>query len=1146
MDKYVRMINARKELSRIILLLWLSLAALSSQAATSGSYVNIKTFTVEMQNASVKDVLDYIENNSKFIFFYTSGSIDTKRKVSVSVSTQPITTLLDQIFKNTNVKYDIDGYQIALKKADGAAASSAPSKASPAKRRVTGTVVDASNDEPLIGAPVTFDKNTPGVVTDIDGYFSIEMPAEGQLYISYLGFQPATVKPGDKNELTVRLNPDTNVLDEVVVVGYGTTTRKNLTTSIATVKTDKISKAANSSVSSMLLGRAAGLQATVSSTQPGGDINISIRGGGNPIYVVDGVIMPNSSLEAGSGETGLPDNVKRSALAGLNPGDIESIEILKDASAAIYGIGAADGVVLITTKKGAEGKPTITYEGSYSIQKRYNYGLNRLNSVEYMNLVNVFDKEKYLLNNNQYPYGNLAYDGKWTPVFSQDQIDNATDTNWQDYVLKTGHINNHSLTISGGTQKFKYYLGVNYFNEDGIIRNAGMERYSLRTNVTAQLFPFLRLSTIINLNKNKYENGLVGGDTGNQGNSASGSLYSALHYPTYLPVYDKNGEYTIFGRVPNPVATLDIIDESRQSSYYANFAMDVDIIKNMLSVRLVYGLNHETGRRTSYIPKDVYFGLVKKSRGSLGYIERQYETMEGMINFNHNFWNALDFNAVVGMGRYVDKGNDMTVSYQNANDMIQDTNLGAADGPFVPSSYKYENEKRSQFARASFILFDKYVLAATVRRDGTDKFFDNKKYSWFPSVSGAWKISQEKFLRNLTWLNLLKVRASYGVTGSDNLGTSLYGTVGVSREDIKFSNGSVTYVPFVLQGGSYDDVTWQKTTMKNFGIDFVVLNNRLSGNFDIFRNDVTNMLGTAYTSLLNMYPTRPVNGAHYKRTGVELSLNSENIRTSDFTWTTSLALSHYRANWVERMPNYDYKTYQQRENEPMSAYYYYNTTGIINADRSNMPESQRSLPIDAQKPGFPIIDDRNGNGVIDEGDIYMDDLLPKLYYGFGNTFIYKNWDLDIYMYGQLGVEKYNNTKAANCSAGNLSSGISAANPTDYAFTAWNSQTNPNGTTPGVATKDVTMPGNAGIKLFYEKADFLRVRNITLGYTFDARKWKCFKGYMQSLRLYADVQNPFTFTGFTGDDPEIVIASSLLSGCNYPQLRTYSFGAKIIF
>ena len=1144
MEYCIRMINAKKELCKMILLLCLCLVPLSSLAAKSNDYTDSKVFTVQMANVPVKDVLNYVEKNSKFIFFYANGTLDIKRKVSVNVSNQPVMTLLDQVFKGSDVKYDIDGYQISLKKVDSKTVNSTEEPVK--KRKVTGLVVDASNDEPLIGAPVYFDKNTHGVVTDIDGFFSIEIPEGAQLHFSYVGFLPTTVTPDKSDELTVRLEPDNKLLDEVVVVGYGTTTRKNLTTSIATVKTDKISKAANSSVSSMLLGRAAGLQATVNSTQPGGAINISIRGGGNPIYVVDGVIMPNSSLEAGSGETGLPDNVQRSALAGLNPGDIESIEILKDASAAIYGIGAADGVVLITTKKGAEGKPTITYEGSYSFQKRYNYGLNRLNSNEYMNLVNVFDKEKYLLNNNQYPYGNVAYDGKWTPVFSQAQIAAATDTDWQDYVLKTGHINNHSLTISGGTEKLKYYLGVNYFKEDGIIRNAGMERYSLRTNVTGQLFPFLKLATIVNLNKNTYDNALVGGDTGNQGDSASGSLYSALHYPTYLSVYDKYGEYTIFGRVPNPVATLDIKDQSRQSSYYANFAMDIDIIKQMLSVRLVYGLNNESGRRTSYIPKDVYFGLVKKSRGSLGYVERQYETMEAMVNFNHHFGKFLDFNAVVGMGRYVDKGNGMTVSYQNANDMIQDTNLSAADGPFNPTSYKYENEKRWQFARASFIILDNYVLNATLRRDGTDKFFDNKKYSWFPSVSVAWKMSQEKFLRNLTWLNLLKLRASYGVTGSDNLGSTLYGTVGVSREDIKFSNGSVTYVPFVLLGGSYDDVTWQKTTMKNIGLDFALFNNRLSGSLDIFRNDVTNMLGYAPTSLLNMYPLRPINGAHYKRTGVELSLNTENIRTSDFTWTTSLALSHYNANWVERMPNYDYKTYQKRKNEPMSAFYYYNTTGIINADRSNMPESQRSLPADAQKPGFPIVEDRNGNGVIDEGDIYMDDLLPKLYYGFGNTFVYKNWDLDIYMYGQLGVEKYNSTNAANCSAGNLSSGISAGNPTDYAFTVWNSQTNPNGTTPGVATKDVTTPGNAPIKLFYEKADFLRVRNITLGYTFDARKWTFFKGYLKSLRLYADVQNPFTFTGFSGDDPEIVVATGMLSGCNYPQLRTYSFGAKIIF
>ncbi len=1144
MDKVLSMKCIRKGIPRLMLFILLSVVSVPMHANANGDRVDNKVFTVSVKDRPVKEVLDYIEKHSEYVFFYSPKAINTSRKVSVNVSNQRITFLLDKIFAGTDVKYDIDGYQISLKSVP--ASKKNKNEVRPTVRKITGKVIDASNKEPLIGAVVQLEKGGIGVSTNIDGAFSLDVPEDRNLLVSYIGYVPQTIKPGNKTDLEVSLVPDNKLLDEVVVIGYGTTTRKNLTTSIASVKPDKVSKAANSSVSSMLLGRAAGLQATVNSTQPGGDINISIRGGGNPIYVVDGVVMPNSSLEPGSGETGLPDNVKRSALAGLNPGDIESIEILKDASAAIYGIGAADGVVLITTKKGAEGKPSITYEGSWSLQKRYNYGLNRLNSRDYMNLVNVFDKEKYLLNNNQYPYGNIAYDGKWSPVFSQSQIDSAIDTDWQDYVLKSGQVNNHSITISGGTQKLKYYLGLNYFQEDGIIRNAGMRRYSLRTSVTAQLFPFLKLTAIVNLNDNKYENALVGGDTGNQGNSAAGSLYSALHYPKYLPVYDDRGDYTIFGRVPNPVATLAIKDESRQKSYYANFAVDLDIIKKMLSVRFIYGVNNENGRRTSYVPKDVYFGLVKKSRGSLGYVERQNETLEGMINFNHTFWDALDVNAVVGMGRYVDKGNGMTVSYQNANDMIQDTNLGAADGPSTPTSYKYENEKRSQFARASFILFDKYVLAATLRRDGTDKFFDKKKYSWFPSVSVAWKLSQESFLRDLDWLGMLKLRASYGETGSDNLGSTLYGTVGVSREDVKFSNSSVTYVPFVLLSGSYDDVTWQKTTMKNIGLDFSVLDDRLSGSFDVFRNDVTNMLGYAPTSLLNMYGLRPINGAHYKRTGVELSLNSRNIQTQDFTWTTSLALSHYRANWVERMPNYDYQTYQKRENEPMSAYYYYNTTGIINVDRSNMPDSQRSLPLDAQKPGFPIIEDKNGNGVIDEGDIYMDDLLPKLYYGFGNTFTYKNWDLDIYMYGQLGVEKYNNTHAANCSSGNLAAGISAANPTDYAFTAWNSQTNPNGSSPGIAMKDVTMPGNAPIKVFYEKADFLRIRNITLGYTFDARKWKIFKGYLKSIRLFADVQNPFTFTGFSGDDPEITVASNMLSGCNYPQLRCYSFGVKIQF
>lgn len=765
--------------------------------------------SLKMNNVSVKEAMTQLKNKSGYSFVYKVGDLDTKKIVSVKA--EQLNEAIDQILYGQNVVYEVKGKNIIVQKGQPRPKVVKGDK----KRKITGVVNDL-NGEPIIGATVKEKGDVNGTATDLDANFTLEVSPGAILEVSYIGYQPQEVKVGDRTTLAITLIEDQQVLDEVVVVGYGTTSRKNLTTAIATVKTEKISKAANSSVASMLLGRAAGLQATVNSTQPGGEINISIRGGGNPIYVVDGVVMPNSSLEVGSGETGLPDGVKRAALAGLNPSDIESIEVLKDASAAIYGIGAADGVILITTKKGVEGKPRITYEGSYSVQKRYSYGMNRLNSQEYMNMVNLFGKENYLFINEQYPYGNVGYDGKWTPVFTSEQIANATTTttDWLSYVLKTGQVNNQNLTISGGSKTLRYYLGLNYYDEDGVVRNAGMQRYSLRTNISAQLFSFLKLTTIANLNHNKYSNSTVGGDTGNQGNSAAGSLYTAMNYAPYLAIYDNMGEYTIFGREPNPLAALQIRDGSKQSSYYVNFALDIDIIKDMLSAKLLYGVNKENGKRSAYIPKDVYWGLVRKSRGSLGYNERQYETMEGTLSFRHKFWNMIDVNAVAGMGRYLDKGTGMTVSYQNANDMINDSNLAAADGPFSPTSYKYENEKRSQFLRASFDVLDRYVLTGTLRRDGTDKFFPDKKYSLFPSASVAWKMSNESFMQHLSWLNLLKVRASYGVTGSDNLGTSLYGIIGISREDVKFSNSGVTYVPYALQSANYSDVTWQKTAMK--------------------------------------------------------------------------------------------------------------------------------------------------------------------------------------------------------------------------------------------------------------------------------------------------------------------------------------------
>ena len=296
-----------------------------------------------------------------------------------------------------------------------------------------------------------------------------------------------------------------------------------------------------------------------------------------------------------------------------------------------------------------------------------------------------------------------------------------------------------------------------------------------------------------------------------------------------------------------------------------------------------------------------------------------------------------------------------------------------------------------------------------------------------------------------------------------------------------------------------------------------------------------------------MHGTRPINGGHYKRTGVDVSLNSLNLQTHNFKWTSQITMSHYNAVWIERMPNYDYQKYQKRKNEPMNAFYYYKTTGIIDMDKSNMPESQRSLGPAACMPGYPIVEDKNGDGIIDVNDSYMDNMLPKLYFGFGNTFTWKNFDLDIFMYGQLGVKKWNDAYSYSADAGNLSRGVDAHNVGIYSYNIWNTQTNTNGYFPGIAiSKSVALPENLGFDYTRENASYIRVRNITLGYNLGPKELSVFKGYIRGIRVFVDFQNPLTFTKYKGYDPEINTSSSNLTGGQYPQMRVYSIGAKLTF
>lgn len=1009
--------------------------------------------------------------------------------------------------------------------------------------KVTGRVTDEA-EESIIGAAIRVVDGTIGTISDYDGNFVLDVPKGATIEVSYVGYVPKRIQVTVGKVYTIVLKEDTKLLDEVIVTGYGAVSKKNLTTSIVKVKADEVNKAATSNMSQMLLGRAAGLQATVASAQPGGGINISIRGAGTPIYVVDGMVMPGDALEGDSGgsTTVMPSSINRSGLAGLNPEDIESIEVLKDASASIYGIGAANGVVLITTKKGKEGKVKVTYEGNVSLVKNYPY-LDMLDAPSYMKYVNAFGREQYMHDHNMGAYGSIPYDNGFPDVFSNNDIASAKTTNWRDLVLKDGSISKHNITVQGGTKTLNYYLSGNYIQQFGTVSNSEMERFTLRSNVSAQLTSFLKLTTAFNINRNIYQNGTVGGASNGRGEQASGALAAALSYLPNMPVRDENGNYTLFKIIPNPVAMEDIQNESKNNGYNINFTVDVDIIKNMLAAKFLFGYNNENSERNVYIPSDIYFDQMYKSRGAVNRNERYNTTIEGTISFNKAFGENFRMDAVVGMGRYLNKYTGLGVSYTDNNDILANDNIGAAAGTFTPSSYRREDEKRSQFARASFDLFDKYVIAGTLRRDGTDKFFKGKKYCWFPSVSIAWKIFNEEFMRDIEWVNLLKLRASYGVTGNDNLGSTLYGSYDAFGTHVMFNENSIKYIPYYLKSQDYPDVTWEKTVMKNIGLDFSLLNDRISGSFDYFWNDITDMLGYANSNGLSMFGSYPINGAHIRRYGWDATLNTVNVTTKDFKWTSVLTLSHTNAIWKERMPNHTYNEYQIRKDEPVNARYYYRTNGLVNADKSNMPSYQ---PEAYQKPGCPIIVDLNGDGQITVEDVDMKNVNPSIYWGLGNTFTYKNWDLDIFIYSQLGVEKYNDIYSWTSGRG---LGNQTNNMSVYIKDVWHSELNPNGTIPGIAYEmaSVSLPGGAGTDIGYENSSFVRVRNITLGYNFKSNQLGTLSKFISSIRVYADVQNPITITGYTGFDPEVNTGGSYKGGkAEYPQTRTFSLGAKLSF
>lgn len=1013
------------------------------------------------------------------------------------------------------------------------------------QQTITGKVTDESN-VPLPGVNVVLKGTGTGTITDTDGNYGIAVPDENSILVfSYVGFLSEEITVGSQTTIDISLIPDITGIDELIVIGYGTTLKSDITTSVVKVTPDEIPKSANSGVSDLLFGKAAGVQVQQYSSQPGGQIDLSIRGRDNPLIVIDGIVIPNDALESGINHAEI-NNENRGNFGNLNPEDIESIEILKDASAAIYGVNAGDGVILITTKKGKEGEMRINYNGSRSYAQNYPY-LEPLSGTEFMEYFNTFERDMYLAGFDMEPFGPNTPD--YEPAYSEEDINNALNTDWVGEILRPGSIDNHNLSVSGGTEKVSYYVSGGYYNQIGTVKNSDMRRFNGLFDITFKPNKYFTLNASANGSTSRFNNSVAGWQTGGAGGDGYTALQAALAYPTYLPIKDPNtGEYTQWGIIGNPVAQLSIKDKSKNSAILAKTSLEINFIPEVLSGKILYGNNYEQSLRDFYIPSDVNWFNNYRSRGSIQESYRSTQTFETYFTFRKEFADIVNVNIVAGYGEYVRSEYGWGVQVFDILDLF---NTDKIDGAITNgNSWRTKNKIRSYFTRGTFDILDRYVVEAAWRYDGVDQFFPDQKFASFPSVSVGWKISNESFMDNVGVFDLLKLRASIGTTGKNLPQGVAYGLFSSGGDLIPFEDGNVIYIPYMLTSLDVPTLTWEKTIMKNIGLDFEMFSSRVSGSFEWFQDDVTNLIrygdpsptnaGAVNTPALSMVATQPVNGGHQRRRGIDVAIEGDVMRTQNFMWNLALNISHYSYKWVERFKEDDRTTYLNVD-DPVRAIYAFETEGIIQLG-DTPPDFQ---PATAITPGSPIFIDQNGDDVLDSADVLVYDQTPKASIGLNNTFRFWNFDLSIYLYGQLGAYRQNYSlnwaNARNFVAG---SSAGAQNATVEIKDAWSTE-NPGGTLPGSTYNESTL-GNIGNTVNWgsdytiSKANFLRARNITLGYTFKPKK------YINSLRLYFDIQNAFIITKYKGADPEIETPAVKGGAAPYPMARTYSLGLNINF
>ena len=1145
------------------------------QTMANDAYSQQARISIDISGAKLIDVLDEIEQRSEFYFLYNEKLIDTERKVSIDATNKKIDVILDQLFNGTDVEYTITDRKIIL------APVNLPGE-DQQKKTVTGKVTDETN-APLPGVTVVIKGTSQGTVTNVDGIYRIPGVQEGDILVfSFVGMLTQEVVVGEQTNVDIAMKTDAIGVEEVIAIGYGTQKRRDITGAVASVKGETLNILPSSSVEQKLAGRAAGVQVTQGSGIPGAGASIRVRGVGTvnnaePLYVVDGIILGNVNS---GGQTSI------SPLSMLNPNDIESIDILKDASAtAIYGARAGNGVVIITTKRGSAGTMNISFHTYAGVNIMEKDKVKMLTGPEW---AGYYDNLRKINNQDGYPGQDFVQ-----------SVINGTDYetwNWMDYGTRNGTTQNYDLSLNSGSEKSQVYASLNYFDQTGIMINSDLKRYNMRLNSDHKISDKLTFGETLTISRTSANT--IGNLDAN--NNTRDWLRRLLDANPYKRPYAEDGNYAGTSDFYDPQldhdnehALWDMEQRYRREDdtrIWGSVYGEWEMIEG-LKFKTTVSVDWSTGKNESRVPNQRIEGnaTTDTESNSLSFSQSDNQTwfIENNLTYNktfkdHSLTALIAYQAQNGLYRGFSAGNSYFVDtdYWFFSRPQLMTDITDSEGNIItsiprkyPSVGNYQSEQAvvSWFGRLIYSFQDKYLLTATLRYDGSSKFGSEKRWGTFPAVNAGWRITEEPFMQNFDKISNLKLRAGYGVSGSDNVPNYQFqSTVGGGADyNYVFNEGLVE--GFNLRRLANPFLQWEEIVMSNIGIDAGFFDNRLAVTLDAYKKNSKKLfLSFAPPVEVGLESNPNGNLGEVQNIGFEIDIFGDILR-GPVKWSSNLNFSTVKneiialaADGADRYNGVNIT----RVGEEIGALYGYVMDGVFqNWDEVyNHAYQNQATTGDVDENGNPFYDtskkdmvtglnftapgdirfkELNGDGVIEgENDrSIIGSTIPDFIWGWNNDISYKGLTLSIFLQGVHGVDLYN-----SLAVGQLTSGGTWSNKRNEILDSWSGE----GTSNTMQRLTISDPNNntRTSSRYIEDGSYVRLKNVRLSY--DLPKNIISKVGMKNAQIYVNATNLLTFTKYSGYDPEI----GLRSGGNpetagvdagvYPVTSMYTGGIKVTF